>query len=144
MRLNDPLVTSFMYKDKKYDIDLSFDNVLDVFDVMRNKDLRDYEKAEIGLTLLIGEDFEPSVMIELWNYVFGEFIQFNVERTVEYDIKGNPMPVVEDDDEEYLDLEQDAEYIFASFRQAYGINLYDEQGKMTWAEFKEPFFDLGQ
>ena len=35
-----------------------------------------------------------------------------------------------------IDFEQDAEYIYASFLQAYGINLLEVQNKLTWTEFK--------
>ncbi len=135
MRLNDPLVTSFVYDDKEYTIDLAFDNVLDVFDVLSDDILRDYEKAEISLELLLGEqDYEPS--IGLWNYVYQNFIEIKNKQPVQYDLKGNPMPVQDEDSERVIDLEQDAEYIYASFRQAYGMNLYEQQGKLHWHEFK--------
>ena len=49
MRLNDSLTTEFEYNDKAYKIDLAFDNVLDVFDVLSDDDLRGHEKAEINL-----------------------------------------------------------------------------------------------
>lgn len=34
-----------------------------------------------------------------------------------------------------FDFEQDAKYIYAAFRQAYGINLFEEQGRLHWWEF---------
>ena len=34
-----------------------------------------------------------------------------------------------------LDFEQDAGYILASFRQAYGIDLYAERGRLDWRVF---------
>ena len=37
---------------------------------------------------------------------------------------------------ELIDFEQDAEYIYASFLQAYGINLLKSQNRLTWTEFK--------
>jgi hypothetical protein len=135
MRLNDPLVTSFVYEGKEYRIDLAFDNVLDVFDVLSDDALRDYEKAEIGLALLLGEqDYVPSV--GLWNHIYKEYIEIQRKQPIEYDLKGNPMPVQEEDDDRVIDLDQDAEYIYASFRQAYGMNLYEQQGKLHWHEFK--------
>lgn len=137
MRLNDPLVTSFSYNKKEYPIDLSFDNVLDVFDVIKDKTLRDHEKAEINLELLLNEPFKGLEAIELWNYIYEEFIKFEKKQPIEYDRQGNPMPVYEDDEEkQYMDIEQDAEYIFASFKQAYNMNLFKEQGRLHWYEFK--------
>ncbi|MEN2467884.1 Gp15 family bacteriophage protein [Ornithinibacillus sp. JPR2-1] len=137
MRLNDPLVTSFSYDDKDYTIDLAFDNVLDVFDVIADKSLREHEKAEICLALLLDEPIKGEEAIDLWNYIYEEFINIKVEQPIMYDIKGNPLPVQpEEEKEQFIDLEQDAEYIFASFKQAYGMNLYQEQGKLHWHEFQ--------
>jgi hypothetical protein len=136
MRLNDPLITSFLYNEKEYTINLAFDVVLDAFDYLNDETLRDYEKIVICLSLLLGEqDYEPS--IDFWNYIYDEFIRIEAKKPIEYDLKGNPMPVQEDDDDdEYMDLEQDAELIYASFQQAYKINLYEQQGKMHWQEFR--------
>lgn len=134
MRLNDPLVTSFIHEGKEYKIDLAFDTVLDVFDVLSDGELREYEKADICLRLMLGD---CDATVELWNYVYEQFIKVERRQAIEYDLKGNPMPVSEDDgDEQFIDLEQDAEYIFASFRQAYGMNLYEQQGKLHWHEFQ--------
>ncbi|ARK28798.1 Gp15 family bacteriophage protein [Halalkalibacter krulwichiae] len=136
MRLNDPLVTSFLYNGKEYDIDLAFDNVLDLFDVLEDKTLRDYEKAEINLELLLNESLKGKEAIDLWNYVYEHFIEIKNKQPIEYDRLGNPMPVKENEKERFIDLDKDAEYIFASFQQAYHINLYQQQGKLHWHEFQ--------
>lgn len=136
MRLNDPLVTSFVYKNKKYDIDLSFDNVLDVYDVLDRKDLRDYEKARISLKLLLGEqEYDLFETIELWNYIYLNFIHVETKEIVKRDLLGKPVPTPKEDKERVIDFDQDANYIYASFMQAYGINLIEQQGKMHWKEF---------
>lgn len=137
MRLNDPLITSFLYRDKKYTIDLAFDNVLDVFDVLSDESLRDYEKAEICLVLLLGESFEISKVIELWNYIYEQFIHIKSKELVIYDRKGNPMPVQDDDDnKQVIDLDIDADKIYASFQQAYNIDLFNVQQDFHWHKFK--------
>lgn len=136
MKLNDPLITSFEYENKEYNIDLSFDNVLDIFDVLADDTLREHEKAEIALELLLDELIRENI-IELWSYIYKKFIETKVKQPIQYDRKGNPMPVQENDEEgRFIDLEQDAEYIYASFIQAYNINLYEEHGKLHWHEFK--------
>jgi len=135
MRLNDPQVTSFTFEGEEYSIDLAFDNVLDVFDVLEDDYLRDYEKAEICLALLLGVDMEGMPAVDLWNYVFSNFIEIENKQPIEYDRKGNPMPVV-NDHKKMIDFDKDAEYIFASFRQAYGMNLFYEQGSLYWNEFQ--------
>lgn len=137
MRLNSPLVTSFSYGGKEYAIDLAFDNVLDVFDVLADANLRDYEMAELCLILLLGEDFETEKVIDLWNYIYEQFIHIKSKELVIYDRKGNPMPVQEDDDKKQLiDLDVDADKIYASFQQAYNIDLFDVQQDFHWHKFK--------
>lgn len=138
MRLNDALVTSFVYNDKKYTINLAFDTVLDVFDYLDNETLREHEMARICLALLLGNQaYDETKVIDLWNYIYKNFIHGEEKQAVEYDLKGNPMPVVEEEDNErFIDLEQDAEYIYASFKQAYNMDLYEEQTKLHWQVFK--------
>lgn len=135
-RLNDPLVTSFSYNGKEYSIDLAFDKVLDVFDYLEDKTLLEYEKAEVVLYLLLGENIKGAEAIELWNYVYENFIKIEDKKPIKTDIKGNPLPVQDDDSVKVIDIEKDAEYIFASFKQAYNMNLFQEQGKLHWHEFK--------
>lgn len=135
MRLNDPVVTSFLYDGKEYTIDLAFDNVLDVFDVLDDKDLRNHEKAEICTALLLNESLHGEEAVNLWNYIYENFIHIENKQSIKYDLKGNPLPVQEET-KRPIDLDKDAEYIFASFQQAYGMNLFHEQGKLHWHEFK--------
>lgn len=136
MRLNDPLVTTFFYKNKEYDIDLSFDNVLDVYDMLDRNDLRDYEKARICLSLLLDEqEYESLEAIDLWNYIYLNFIHVETKEVVKRDLLGKPVPALKKDKTKVIDFEKDANYIYASFRQAYGINLFEEHGKMHWKEF---------
>lgn len=137
MRLNDPLVTSFIYEGKEYAINLAFDVVLDVFDTLNRNDLRRYEKAELCLyTLLRDQPYDQLKSIELWNHIYETFIYTENKKTIQYDLKGNPMPSKNDSAERYIDLEQDAKYIYSSFEQAYNINIFEQQGKMHWDLFQ--------
>src|SRR5699024_3370673 len=89
MRLNDALVTFLVYNDVEYEIDLSFDNVLDVYDVL-DMDLHDFEKARMCLTLLIGKhDYQNLEAIELWNYIYSNFIHVESKEVVKKDLLGN-------------------------------------------------------
>lgn len=135
MRLNDPLVTSFLYEGVDFPIDLAFDNVLDVFDVLNDKDLRDYERAEICLVLLLDKEVSGEEAVTLWNFIYESFIHIEAKKSIEYDRLGNPLPV-QKEQKQSIDFDKDGEYILASFQQAYNINLYREQGKLHWHEFK--------
>jgi len=137
MRLNDPLTTSIFFEEKEYPIDLSFDNVLDVLEVLRRTDILMTNKVEIVIYLLIGKnelDFDQS--IRLWDMIRKDYIEIGMEKPKKYDVKGNLVPEIEEEEsEQVIDLVADAKYIYASFRQI-GINLFHEQGKMQWEEFQ--------
>lgn len=133
MRLNDPLVTSFFFCDVEYPIDLSFDNVLDVLDVFRDPDLFKKQKVELGIELLVGAtDLEFLSLLEMWDFIRVEFILLGEDSGPETDELGNEMPTKSN---KSIDLVADAKYIYASFRQI-GINLFQEQGKLSWQEFQ--------
>lgn len=135
MRLNDLLPNTFTYCGEEVLIDLSFDNVLDVFDVLGMKELPELYRAELCLVLLFGEDVINSEdTIKIYNEVFDLFLGTDSNNRIKYDLAGNPMPTKKE--EPLIDLSQDAEFLYASFVQAYGINLIKEQGKLHWYEFK--------
>ena len=135
MRLNDLLPQTYNYNEEEIEIDLSFDNILDIFDVLKMFELSEYHRAELCLTLLFGEDIIEDIdIINVWNEVFELYLDSTKEEMINYDLAGNPMPAKKG--EPLIDLDQDAEYLYSSFIQAYGINLIQEQGKLHWYEFK--------
>jgi hypothetical protein len=136
MKLNEPLETSFEFEGKTFEIDCSFDIVLDVFEMFGDDVLNDVEKLQLAIEIMTGEEIDdPGLASQIWKYIDEHFITVKKDPVI-YDRQGNPMPVVEEDDKARLiDFEIDAQDIYASFIQAYGINLLDEQGKLTWAEF---------
>ena len=153
MRLNDPLYTPYEINGKIIELDLSFDNILDVLDVLNDETLDEYDKLNLSCDLLVSNielnveennnDSDDNVIekpiklnadekSELYLYVKDTYIEIGEENFIERDILGNPMP---DQSEKTIDFEKDAKFIFASFF-ALGINLYDQQGKLTWMEFQ--------
>ncbi|HER6734295.1 TPA: bacteriophage Gp15 family protein [Streptococcus pyogenes] len=139
MKLNDPLVESFEFRGEIYPIDLSFNKVLDVFDVIDDDFLNEAEKCFLCLDILVDRtDLPFTYAVDLWVYIKTNFIDVERPEKPQLDIKGNPMPVVKEkeDNKKVIDLSLDAEFIYASFRQAYQINLLKEQNRLSWIEFK--------
>lgn len=142
MRLNDRLLNVYEYKGTEYPIDLTFDNVLDMFDVLADEELDDYDKAKINLMYLFdGEHLDseratiaPEDAVEIWNDIFENYVSVTDKEVADYDLQGNPMPKKEM--KKLINIEKDAEFIFSSFQQAYRINLFEEQGRMHWHEFQ--------
>lgn len=134
MRLNDPLITFFEFENNEYHINLAFDIVLDVYDVLADTELYTIEKLSICLDLLLGErEFENENIADLWKYIYSNFIEIGNVQKPRYDVAGNLLPAKHN--KQYIDIEKDANYIFASFLQAYKINLLNEQGGLSWVEF---------
>lgn len=134
MRLNDPLTTSITFKDQTFPIDLAFDNVLDVLDILEDETLSMNIKIETVVEMFIGKN-KLNILdrIDLWAYIRSEFVMLGAEATVETDKLGNPMPIRKS--KKNMDLVHDAKYIYSSFRQI-GINLFEEQGRLSWEEFQ--------
>lgn len=134
MKLNAPLITDFTFEGQLYNIDLSFDVVLDVLSHFEDEKLTLGDCISLCVSTLVGENECDVNLFELWAFIYCEFIAFQGEQVVEVDLAGNPVPKRKE--EEYMDLEQDADFIYASFLQAYGINLLKEHGRLSWIEFR--------
>lgn len=136
MDLAYPLTETVEIDGKTYHLDMSFDNILRLIDMLNDKDLDDVTQIEIGLQMLLGIDLEYPIekKEEIFYQIFRETIGKEVEENIPVDIEGNPMPAKKE--EKVYSIKQDAPYIYASFYQDYGIDLYEMQGKLHWEKFK--------
>lgn len=136
MRLNDPLADTIYFENQEYPIDLSFNRVLDCFEVFERTDILTKQKLIIVNKLLIGKnDLSFNKQVDLWNFVKNNYISTSGKRSVSYDLEGNPMPILEERNKKVIDLVQDAKYIYASFKFC-GIDLFEQQNKLHWEEFQ--------
>lgn len=157
--LSRKLTDKLVIDDKEYALDLSFDNVLKMFEMMRDEDIPEYVKPHFAIRMLISkslegetreekakafndafEDYSIEELSKVFKSVFEEHIGLsNVEDNhVEYDLAGNPMKTTASDEPKEkapYDIRYDGDYIYASFLQAYGIDLFDVQGKLHWKKF---------
>jgi len=131
-----PLEDSVEINGEHHALNLAFDNVLRLIDLLSDKSLSDAIQIEIGLEMLIGVDLDISLpeKEEYFYQVFQETIGQGSEDNQMVDIDGNPMP--EQKEEKLYDLKQDAAYIYASFMSDYSIDLFEQQGKLHWEKFK--------
>lgn len=141
--LSRKLTDKLVIDDKEYALDLSFNNVLKLFEMWRDEDVPEFVKPHFGIRILTGEtleDFTVEEMAEIFNEVFEEHISLSTveDNHVEYDLAGNPMKTTASDEPKEkapYDIRYDGDYIYASFLQAYGIDLFDVQGKLHWKKF---------
>lgn len=141
--LSRKLTDKLVIDDKEYALDLSFNNVLKLFEMWRDEDVPDFVKSHFGIRILTGEtleDFTVEEMAEIFNEVIEEHISLSEveDNHVEHDLAGNPMKTTASDEPQEkapYDIRYDGDYIYASFLQAYGIDLFDMQGKLHWRKF---------
>ena len=147
-----PLNAHFSFQGFNCLIDMSFDNILTVLEVLNDQDLLNSEKAQLILYLLTGDEvFEADdFLLNDDNVEFAEgfirefFKTFmeseQMEQAVPKDIMGNPLP--REEKEKSFDFSYDAGYIYASFMQAYQMDLYEQHGKLHWEVFLALFNSL--
>lgn len=141
--LSRKLTDKLVIDDKEYALDLSFNNVLKLFEMWRDEDVPEFVKPHFGIRILTGEtleDFTVEEMSEVFNEVFEEHISLSTveDNHVEYDLAGNPMKTTASNGKQEqapYDIRYDGDYIYASFLQAYGIDLFDVQGDLHWKKF---------
>lgn len=143
LELSRKLTDKLVIDDKEFPLDLSFDNILRLFEMWRDEDVPEFVKPHFGIRILTGEtleDFTVEEMSEVFNEVFEEHISLSTveDNHVEYDLAGNPMKTTASNGKQEqapYDIRYDGDYIYASFLQAYGIDLFDVQGKLHWKKF---------
>lgn len=141
--LSRKLTDKLVIDDEEFPLNLSFDNVLRLFEMWRDEDVPEFVKPHFGIRILTGEtleDFTVEEMAEIFNEVFEEHISLSEveDNHVEYDLAGNPMKTTASNGKQEqapYDIRFDGDYIYASFLQAYGIDLFDVQGKLHWKKF---------
>lgn len=105
------------YGGNKYKLCPAFDNILRMFDAIDGLDAVD--QIDVGLHFLI--DGKYPVDEGLYIACMGLITP--------------PHRGISDNTGAAFDFAQDAPYIYASFRQAYNIDLFEQQGKMHWWTF---------
>lgn len=126
MKLYEPFVMSVEYKGRTYRLTPWFDRVLRVYDIFADKTYTDTERLDVALSLLVRGKYPLDA--GLLNAIFDALIVVK-DRGGGTDIKP-------------FDYAQDAPYIYAAFRQVYGIDLYNERGRLHWQAFVAMFLSL--
>lgn len=137
-KLKDELIVG----SERYELDLSFDNVLRVFDMLQDEEISDEFKPYLALVIFTKQELDNFTKYNfedidtILKEIFQEHIENEKLNPIEYDLAGNPMPERKGEEEEQLySLKYDSDYIFASFFQAYNIDLIEQQGKLHWKKF---------
>lgn len=119
---------------RRYRTTVTFDAVLDVQDAYKDPSLSSLEKAGIALQRFLRAPWRTWTMkigekLELLNRIF--------QTQVETEARS-----FQPSRERILDFRLDEEYIYASFRQAYGMDLHRESGRLHWKTYLALFQGL--
>ena len=112
----------------KFVINPAYDTVLEVQKLYKEDTLTEFEKIDQALKMLVRNKWNlrllnPEEKQKLLSVIAQRYVE--VEKRPQ--IKKSPFPV--------LDFEKDGDYIYASFMQAYKIDLIEEQGRLPWKKF---------
>ncbi|HGJ7696092.1 TPA: Gp15 family bacteriophage protein [Streptococcus pneumoniae] len=141
-KMDDKLVLN----NKEYQLLLSFDRVLWIFDMWGKGHIPVELKPKLALAKLTDDvtfkDMDTRQALALYADIFEKHIQVTraIDEVDRYDIEGNVLPKKTKDAQDYDDkplfnIKYDGEYIFSSFMQAYNIDLIEQQGKLHWQKF---------
>ncbi len=106
---------------KNYAINLSFDRVLEAVKLLSGEEFDQESALDILYDWFVADNRKASMAerIDVVNEIISKLINF--DKSAE-----------SDDEHDTISYSQDAPYIYAAFLQAYGIDLFKEQGYMQW------------
>ncbi|HFR3660805.1 TPA: Gp15 family bacteriophage protein [Streptococcus suis] len=117
-------------------VDLAFDVVLRVMELLADEEVDDYAKIVWTLDMLLPyfdcTELSFDEEFELFEYILKTFIY---EQEEDDGLGGVPQTKT-------MDFEKDAELIFASFFQSYHLDLFEQQGKLHWRKFMSLLMNL--
>ena len=140
-KLVDELVLEIEGEEQIFPLLLSFDRVLKLFEMWGDKEIPEIMRPLLALKILTGVSFEnltADEAMEIVRAIFEEHIQTRkVDDEVEYDLAGNVIKNAssEEPHKRLYNLKYDGDYVFASFMQAYRIDLIEEIGRLHWKKF---------
>ncbi|WP_271328028.1 Gp15 family bacteriophage protein [Lactococcus muris] len=142
-KLTDELVLG----DEVYPMNIAFNKVLKVMELINDDEFDDIYKPYLAIQILTDVDFTealtPEQAIAIFKLIFEEHIRIipAKDSAPVLDLAGNPIKSKirsksqSEDGERLFSLKYDAEYIYSSFMQAYGIDLIDAQNALHWKKF---------
>lgn len=140
-KLVDELILEIEGEEQIFPLFLSFDRVLKLFEMWGDERVPEIMRPLFALKILTGVSFENLTVdeaMEIVRAIFEEHIRpGKVNDEVEYDLAGNVIKTTSADEPQkrLYNLRYDGDYVFASFMQAYRIDLIEEIGRLHWKKF---------
>lgn len=130
------------------ELNLAFDNILVFLDMFGDDSIHIEHRLKLALSMLV---VDKDLLTPISEH--GKLIDFTFDMLrdkLNIDMRKEVEPVKADDIEEeeqdepvpVFDWKEDAGYIYSSFLYDYGIDLIEQQGKLTWDRFQTLFHSL--
>lgn len=134
---------SFEFQGNILYLDMSFDNILRLFELFTDDNIPSFEKVLIALEMLIYEyeiieELEFREQFEIYNFILKEFLHIDVDKKETGESEESATP-----SKKTMDFVKDAVLIYASFLSEYQIDLFQEQDKLHWDKFSALLSNLG-
>lgn len=123
LKIYSKLINEIVFENKKYKLKLSFDRVLEMLDIQMSDEFTIDEKIDLSIALICPRADKISILSK-------SNLLIEITKKIFVDDNKNESSV-----NKLFDFEQDGEYIFASFMQAYGIDLYEQQDRLHFFKF---------
>lgn len=139
LKLHLPLNDDIEINGKQYKINASFDTILRVIKLANNNAINITTKTKRCLFELINDELEhvsDKGRVTAISAILKRYMEQKESKPILRDITGEEIVLKEDEPKKLIDFDVDAERIYSSFIQAYGIDLIDMQGKLHWHKFK--------
>ena len=138
-KLTDELVLG----DDVYPMNIAFNKVLKMVELINDDDIDELYKPFLAIQILTGVDFTQALTTAVFKMIFEEHIRIIPAKDTApvLDLVGNPIKSKirsrsqSEGGDRLFSLKYDAEYIYSSFLQAYGIDLIDAQNSLHWKKF---------
>lgn len=145
--LSRKLTDELVLDEDVYPMNISFNRVLKVIELINDDDIEEIYKPYLAIQIFTDVDFTQALTPEqataIFKMIFEEHIRIIPAKDTApvLDLAGNPIKSKirsksqSESTERLFSLKYDAEYIYSSFLQAYGIDLIDAQNSLHWKKF---------
>lgn len=145
--LSRKLTDELVLDEDVYPMNISFNRVLKVIELINDDDIEELFKPYLALQIFTDVDFTQALTPEqataIFKMIFEEHIRVIPAKDTApvLDLAGNPIKSKirsksqSEGTKRLFSLKYDAEYIYSSFLQAYGIDLIDAQNSLHWKKF---------
>lgn len=145
--LSRKLTDELVLDEDVYPMNISFNKVLKVIELINDDDIEEIYKPYLAIQIFTDVDFTqaltPEQAMAIFKMIFEEHIRVipAKDTALVLDLAGNPIKSKirsksqSESTERLFSLKYDAEYIYSSFFQAYGIDLIDAQNSLHWKKF---------